>query len=101
MAGQEDESEDVVLDVVDLSVEVGHRHLLSAAGMLEYVTRGFGDGHVAAVTAWLVYIANIIVTAMVAVSFGSYASGASRDTSAAMERNNVVAWVENAVDLET
>ena len=46
----------------------------SAGGMLEYVGRGFGDGHVAAVTAWLVYSANAIVTAMVAVSFGSYAS---------------------------
>jgi len=46
----------------------------SAGGMLEYVARGFGKGHVSAVTAWLVYWANIIVTAMVAVSFGSYAS---------------------------
>jgi amino acid transporter len=46
----------------------------SAGGMLEYVARGFGQGHVSAVTAWLVYWANIIVTAMVAVSFGSYAS---------------------------
>jgi amino acid transporter len=46
----------------------------SAAGMLEYVNRGFGEGHVATVTAWLVYGANIIVTAMVALSFGSYAS---------------------------
>src|SRR5688572_19487856 len=46
----------------------------SAAGMLEYVGRGFGKGHVSAVTAWLVYWANAIVTAMVAVSFGSYAS---------------------------
>jgi amino acid transporter len=42
--------------------------------MLEYVSRGFGEGHVSAVTAWLVYSANAIVTAMVAVSFGSYAS---------------------------
>ncbi len=46
----------------------------SAGGMLEYVGRGFGLGHVSAVTAWLVYSANAIVTAMVAVSFGSYAS---------------------------
>jgi amino acid transporter len=46
----------------------------SAAGMLEYVNRGFGEGHIATVTAWLVYAANIIVTAMVALSFGSYAA---------------------------
>ncbi len=55
----------------------------SAGGMLEYVSRGFGQGHVSAVTAWLVYIANIIVTAMVAVSFGSYASSMFTDESAA------------------
>jgi amino acid transporter len=46
----------------------------SAGGLLEYVNQGFGPGHVATVTAWLVYAANAIVTAMVAVSFGSYAS---------------------------
>ena len=46
----------------------------SAGGLLEYVARGFGAGHIAAITAWLVYSANAIVTAMVAVSFGSYAS---------------------------
>src|SRR6187399_732051 len=41
----------------------------SAGGMLEYVNRAFGVGHAATVTAWLVYAANGIVTAMVAVSF--------------------------------
>jgi amino acid transporter len=46
----------------------------SAGGLLEYVAKGFGDGHVTGVTAWLTYWANAIVTAMVAVSFGSYAS---------------------------
>jgi amino acid transporter len=46
----------------------------SAGGMLEYVAKGFGNGHFTGVTAWLTYIANIIVTAMVAVSFGGYAS---------------------------
>jgi amino acid transporter len=55
----------------------------SAGDMLEYVARGFGQGHISAVTAWLVYIANIIVTAMVAVSFGSYASSMFTDESAA------------------
>src|SRR3954453_796728 len=46
----------------------------SSGGLLEYVTQGFGRGHLANVTAWLTYAANAIVTAMVAVSFGSYAS---------------------------
>jgi amino acid transporter len=48
----------------------------SAGGLLEYVNRGFGEGHVSTVVAWLVYMANGIVTAMVAISFGSYASEA-------------------------
>jgi amino acid transporter len=51
----------------------------SAGGLLEYVNQGFGDGHIATVVAWLVYIANGIVTAMVALSFGSYASSAFAD----------------------
>ena len=46
----------------------------SAGGMLEYVAKGFGDGHFTGITSWLTYSANAIVTAMVAVSFGSYAS---------------------------
>ena len=46
----------------------------SAAGMLEYLGRGFGPGHITGVTSWLLYAANAVVAAMVAVSFGSYAS---------------------------
>ncbi|MET7990875.1 APC family permease [Amycolatopsis sp. NPDC005232] len=48
----------------------------SGAGLFEYLARGFGNGHLTGVTAWLTYVANAIVTAMVAVSFGSYASAA-------------------------
>ena len=51
----------------------------SAGGLLEYVARGFGDGHVTGILAWLIYAANAIVTAMVAVSFGSYASSMFAD----------------------
>ena len=36
--------------------------------------RGFGDGHFTGIAAWMTYSVNTIVTAMVAVSFGSYAS---------------------------
>jgi amino acid transporter len=48
----------------------------SAAGLLEYVRASFGSAHITAVMAWLVYAVNTIITAMVAVSFGSYASSA-------------------------
>jgi len=51
----------------------------SAGGLLEYVVRGFGHGHATGVMAWLIYSVNTIVTAMVAVSFGSYASSAVAD----------------------
>ncbi len=55
----------------------------SAGGLIEYVAKGFGDGHITGVTAWLTYSANAIVTAMVAVSFGTYASAMFADESAA------------------
>jgi amino acid transporter len=48
----------------------------SSGGLLEYVVRGYGNGHVTGVIAWLVLAVNAIITAMVAVSFGSYASAA-------------------------
>jgi amino acid transporter len=53
----------------------------SAAGLLEYVVRGLGNGHVTGIIAWLILAANAIVTGMVAVSFGSYASAALTDGS--------------------
>lgn len=46
----------------------------TAGGMLEYVNRGFAGGHATGIIAWLLYATNIVITAMVAVSFGSYAS---------------------------
>jgi amino acid transporter len=58
----------------------------SAGGLLEYVNRGFGIGHVANVVAWLTYAVNCIITAMVAVSFGSYASS--------LFTNDNAAWAE-------
>ena len=54
----------------------------SAGGLLEYVAAGFGLGLITGVTAWLTYSANLLVTAMVAVSFGSYASTMFTDDSA-------------------
>ena len=55
----------------------------SAGGFLEYVRQGFGNGHLLGIVAWLLLAANSIITAMVAVSFGSYASGAFTDGSTA------------------
>jgi amino acid transporter len=48
----------------------------SAAGLLEYVARGWGDSHIAGIVAWLLFATNAIITSMVAVTFGSYASSA-------------------------
>ena len=46
----------------------------SSGGIVTFLIKGFGPGHVTAVTSWLLYFAAVIVTAMVAVSFGSYGS---------------------------
>src|SRR6185369_5165488 len=51
----------------------------TAGGLLEYFAQGFGNGHLTGIVAWLLLAANAIVTAMVAVSFGSYASSAVAD----------------------
>jgi amino acid transporter len=53
----------------------------SGGGLLEYVAQGFGPGHVTRVTAWLTYGVNAVITAMVASSFGSYASAVFADGS--------------------
>jgi amino acid transporter len=47
------------------------------------VVRGLGNGHLTGIIAWLILAANAIVTGMVAVSFGSYASAAFTDSSTA------------------
>ncbi len=65
----------------------------SAGGLLEYVNQGFGPGHIATVTAWLTYAANAIVTAMVAISFGSYASASVAGGDPAWEKAFAVAIV--------
>ena len=46
----------------------------SSGGLINYLVQGFGPGRLVSVASWLGYIAAlVIVTAMVAVSFGSYA----------------------------
>src|SRR5690242_5333582 len=51
----------------------------SEGGFLEYIVRSFGNGRVAGIVAWLAVSTNIVITSMVAVSFGSYASAAVAD----------------------
>jgi amino acid transporter len=46
----------------------------SSGGIVTFLLQGYGRGHIAAITSWLLYFAAVIVTAMVAVSFGSYGS---------------------------
>ncbi|MFE3290633.1 APC family permease [Rhodococcus sp. NPDC059234] len=58
----------------------------SSGGIVTFLLRGYGRGHVTAVTSWLLYFAAIIVTAMVAVSFGSYGSALFFDDSVAWAR---------------
>jgi amino acid transporter len=46
----------------------------SAGGLMEYFARGFGNGHVTGIAGWLIFAVNGIVTALVATSFGNYAT---------------------------
>src|SRR3954447_8149778 len=46
----------------------------SSGGLITYLEKGFGLGRILGITSWLGYIAAVVViTAMVAVSFGGYA----------------------------
>jgi amino acid transporter len=55
-------------------VKLGIRYP-SSGGLIEYLLRGFGNGRLLGIAAWLGYFAAfIIVTSMVAVSFGAYAT---------------------------
>src|SRR3954451_10137331 len=46
----------------------------SSGGLITYLQEGFGLGRLVGITSWLGYIAAVVViTAMVAVSFGGYA----------------------------
>lgn len=44
----------------------------SSGGIVTFLIQGHGKGHLTAITSWLLYFAALIVTAMVAVSFGHY-----------------------------
>jgi amino acid transporter len=65
----------------------------SAGGLLEYVNQAFGLGHISTIAAWLMLATNVIVTAMVAVSFGSYASSAVAGNNAVAAKAFAIAIV--------
>jgi amino acid transporter len=44
----------------------------SSGGLVTFIVQGFGPGHLVGVAAWFGYFSIIIVTAMVAVTFGGY-----------------------------
>ena len=46
----------------------------SGGGILTFLSKGFGEGHIAGIGSWLFFTAGSIVVAMIASSFGSYAS---------------------------
>jgi amino acid transporter len=57
-------------------VKLGVRYP-SSGGLIEYLVQGFGNGRLVGIASWLGYFsAIVIVGAMVAVSFGSYATSA-------------------------
>ena len=64
----------VALLVGYVCVKLGVRYPTSG-GLITYLIEGFGRGRLTGIAAWLGYIAAVvIVTAMVAVSFGGYAT---------------------------
>ena len=70
-------------------VKLGMRYP-SSGGLITYLTEGFGTGRLVGVASWLGYMAAmVIVGAMVAVSFGSYATSLFVGTDAASWWDNV------------
>jgi amino acid transporter len=54
----------------------------SGGGILTFLSKGFGEGHVAGIGSWLFFTAGSIVVAMIATSFGGYASAVLTDDDA-------------------
>ena len=46
----------------------------SGGGILTYLSRGLGEGHLTGIGSWLFFTAGSVVVAMIAASFGGYAS---------------------------
>jgi amino acid transporter len=70
-------------------VKLGVRYP-SSGGLIAYLVEGFGNGRLVGIASWLGYFAAIvIVCSMVAVAFGSYASGLFIGDDAAAGWDNV------------
>ena len=54
----------------------------TGGGLLTFLSKGFGEGHLAGIGSWLFYTAGSIVVAMIAASFGGYASSIVSDGNA-------------------
>ncbi len=59
----------------------------SSGGLVTFLVKGFGSGHLTGIVSWLLYMSSIIVSAMVAVSFGSYAAALFFDDSTSIWAN--------------
>lgn len=71
-------------------VRLGARYP-SRGGFVTYFTEAFGNGRLVGVTSWLLYFVILIVTAMVAVSFGAYGSSLFFGDDAASYWDNILA----------
>ncbi|WP_314506886.1 APC family permease [uncultured Microbacterium sp.] len=65
----------------------------SGGGILTFLSRGFGEGHVAGIGSWLFFTAGSIVVAMIATSFGGYASAVLTDDDAGWAKVFAVALI--------
>jgi amino acid transporter len=71
-------------------VKLGVRYP-SKGGFVAYLVEAFGNGRLVGITSWLLYFVVLIVTAMVAVSFGAYGSSLFFGEDAASWWDNVLA----------
>jgi amino acid transporter len=65
----------------------------SRGGFVTYFTEAFGNGRLVGITSWLLYFVILIVTSMVAVSFGAYGSSLFFGEDAARYWDNILASI--------
>ena len=70
-------------------VKLGVRYP-SRGGFVSYLVEAFGNGRLVGITSWLLYFVLLIVTSMVAVSFGAYGSSLFFGDNAASYWNNIL-----------
>lgn len=65
----------------------------SGGGILTFLSKGFGEGHLAGIGSWLFFTAGSIVVAMIATSFGGYASAVLTEDDAGWAKVFAVALI--------